>query len=95
MATATTRPAALPALHRIGGSNAQRDLFKRTLAASQLRAGKLAECRRFLLKCLDEAPNTTWVLDELARVEERAEDPAMASHYRAWARLTVEPLRTE
>ncbi|WP_186053593.1 tetratricopeptide repeat protein [Burkholderia gladioli] len=87
--------AVLPALHRIGGSNAQRDLFKRTLAASQLRAGKLAECRRFLLKCLDEAPNTTWVLDELARVEERAEDPAMASHYRAWARLTIEPLRTE
>jgi tetratricopeptide (TPR) repeat protein len=82
----------LPALHRIGGSNAQRDLFDRTLSASMLRAGELARSRGFLLRLLAEHPNAAWVLDDMATLEAQSNDPAMASVYRARASLAVAPI---
>lgn len=60
------------AIHRIGGSHAQRDLFAQLLIDSAVRAGRYDVARELLGERLRERPQNGWGLDAmnlLARIE--------------------------
>jgi tetratricopeptide (TPR) repeat protein len=57
------------AIHRIGGSHAQRDLFAQLTIDAAVKAGRIATARDLLGERLAARPQNGWALDELRLVE--------------------------
>jgi tetratricopeptide (TPR) repeat protein len=73
---------AIPNLHRIGGSLAQRQTVHRTLVAAQIAAGMLERARGLLKYELSQRPASSWALTLAALVADRGGRADEAKIYR-------------
>ncbi|MCC7272456.1 MAG: tetratricopeptide repeat protein [Alphaproteobacteria bacterium] len=77
--------AARPALRRLGGSHAQRDIFQQMLAVAALRAGRWTTARALWSERIHRGPATAWGWSCFAEALSGAGDVTAAANARARA----------